>query len=154
MVQAQFEQDAGGDFGEGRAPTAGFGLARGGFDLWRVGQTELRAIQRDQPPAAPEGVGLGHRLGPRAQAQAQPLGEDLPRQAGAALAARTVGDGRVEELGEMFGEGAGGVHKMKDQGREELRERDAGLASAPPGQDGHDGAKTLAESRRKTSRSR
>ena len=54
----------------------------------------------------------------------------------------------------MFGEGAGGVHEMKDQGREELRERDAGLAPAPLGQAGQDRAKTLAEGRRKTGRSR
>ena len=41
---------------------------------------------------------------------------------------------------------------MKDQGGEELRERDAGLTSTPLGQDGQDRAKTLAKGRLKTAR--
>ena len=54
----------------------------------------------------------------------------------------------------MFGQGAGGVREMKDQGGEQLRERDAGLAPAPLGQDRQDRAETLAEGHPKTARNR
>ena len=36
------------------------------------------------------------------------------------LTQRTVGEGIVEELGEMFGQRAGGVHDMENQSRERL----------------------------------
>ena len=49
MMQAQFEQHAGGELGKGGATAAAPGLARRGFDLGRVGQAELRASQRRQP---------------------------------------------------------------------------------------------------------
>ena len=70
IVPAQFEQHAGGDFGEGGPPPPAPGLAGGGFALGRVGQTELGAIQRDQPPTAPESVGRSGDHGQGAQAQA------------------------------------------------------------------------------------
>ena len=154
IVQAQFEQHARGDFGEGRAPAPGLGLAGGGFDLRRVGQTELRAVQGDQPPAAPERVGLGSSLGQRPQAQAQQLGKDFPRQAGAAFTEGTLRQGVLAELGEMFGQSAGGVQDMEDQGLEHPGQRDAGLAATALGQHGQSGAKTLMEGGWETGRSR
>ena len=144
-MQAQFEQDAGGELGESRAAPAGFGLARGGLDLRRVGQTELRAIQGDQPPAAPERLGLGGGLGQRTQAQAQHLGEDFSRQAGPTFTERTLRQGVPAEPGENFGQRAGGAHDMEDQGLEHPGQRDAGLGPAALGQRGQSGAETLVE---------
>jgi hypothetical protein len=73
MMQAQFEQHAGGDFGEGGPPAPAFGLARRGLALRRVGQTELRAVQRDPPPAPPERLGRRGRLGQGTQPQPHQL---------------------------------------------------------------------------------
>ena len=154
IMQAQFEQDAGGELGEGRAAAPGSGLARGGLELRRVGQTERRAIQGDQPPAAPERLGLGGGLGQRTQAQAQQLGEDFPRQAGPAFTERTHRQGVPAELGEMFGQRAGGAHDMEDQGLEHPGQRDAWLAPAALGQRGQSGDETLVEGGLETGRSR
>ena len=49
IVQAQFEQDAGGDFGKGGAAAAAFGFARGGLDLRGIGQAEKPAGTRVEP---------------------------------------------------------------------------------------------------------
>ncbi|MBI5801100.1 MAG: hypothetical protein HZA92_10310 [Verrucomicrobia bacterium] len=75
-----------------------------GLELRRVGQAEPRAIQSDQPPAPPEGLGVGGGLGQRAQAQTHQLGEHGPRSALAPFTERTVGQGvGGKGLGEMLG---------------------------------------------------
>src|SRR5439155_1835621 len=83
---------------------------------------------------------------------AHQFGEDLPGQTGTALTPRTVGQGCVEELGEMLGERAGGVHEVEDQGREQLPQRHARSAPAPLGQRRLDQAEALPECSMKTLR--
>jgi hypothetical protein len=79
------------------------------------------------------------------------VGEHFPGQAGAALTQRTVGQRiLLEELSEMFGQRAGGIHDMIDQRRKHLGQRDARPATAPLGQSGPQGAETLGKSGLKT----
>ena len=94
--------------------------------------------------------------GPRqwAQAQTHQLTEDFPGQAGAAFAEGTLAKSILKELPEMFGQRAGSVHEMKDQGREHLGQRDARTTSAPPGQGGQNRTEALPENSGKTGRRR
>ena len=117
IVQPEFEQDRRRELGE-RRPTAPrprfLGRRR---DLRRIGQAELRAIEGDQPPAAPERVALPpRRSGP--QDPAHQLGKDLPGQAGAAIGPRTVGQRVVEQIRRMLGQGSGALHDMKGKRRQ------------------------------------
>ena len=56
----------------------------------------------------------------------------------------------VKELAEMFGQGAGGVPEMEEEGREHFGQRHARAASAAFGQDRQDRAPALLESSGKT----
>ena len=128
IVQPHFQQDRRGELGEGRAAAARPGFLEGGRDLGRIDQTELRAIERHQPPAAPERLGLPPRRS-RPQHPSHQVGEDLPRQPRAAIRPRTVGQRVVETTG-MVGQRPGVLHHMERQGRQQLRHRHARFASA------------------------
>jgi len=129
LCSPQFQQHGGRHFRKRRAapPTAGFGPR--GPHLRRIGQTERGAIQRRQPPPAPERVGVRDgRAG--LQHPTHQFGEDLPRQPLAAIRPRAVRQRGSKQLCEMFGQGAGPLHHMIGQGGQHVVQRDARLA--PP----------------------
>ena len=132
VVQAHFQQDGGRQFGERRAPAARPRLRDRGRDLGRVGQAELRAIERDQAPPAPKCVALPAR-GLRPQHAPHQLGKDLPRHTGAPIGPRTVGQRVVEQVREMLGQRPGILHYVKRQGGQQVAQRHAGFAPAPAG---------------------
>jgi len=77
LLQADFEQDRRGHLGE-RRPTAPGARFRDRGHLPRIDQTELRPVERHEPPATPERLPVLARGRARAQRAPHQLGEDSP----------------------------------------------------------------------------
>jgi hypothetical protein len=122
------------DLGEGGAPAPRrrFRGCRG--DLGRIRHTVLGAVDRQETPAAPEGLRLlaAGRDGP--QRPPHQVGKDLPRKTDPPIGPRTVGERFSEQLEKVLGQGAGAVRDMKGQRLQQLVDRDARFATAAAGQ--------------------
>jgi len=66
----------------------------------------------------------------RTQAPLHQLGKDLPRQTRSPIRPRTVGQGSLKQLEQVFGQRAGAAHEVKDQGGQQLCQGHAGFAPA------------------------
>jgi hypothetical protein len=131
IVQPHFQQDVRRQLREGGAPAAGLRLGdRTVRDLRRIGQAELRPIERDESPSAPERIGVA-ACRPRAQGPPQQVCKSLPRQASAPIRPRTVGERFAEQLEEVVGQGAGALHDVKGKRGQQVGQGHARLASAP-----------------------
>lgn len=131
IMQTDFQEHARGEFGKRGAPTPASGFLDRAIDLRRVGQTELGAIQCQQPPAAPERCGMAPPAGQRSQRALQQFSKDRPGQPGTPIRPGTVGQGRAEELAEVLGQSAGPIQEVKDERWQQLGQRHAGLAPPP-----------------------
>ena len=129
-MQPQFQQDGGGDLGEGRPAAPGPGFREGGRDLGSIDQTELRAVEGHQPPAAPERLAVRPPRRSRPQRPSQQVGKDLPRQAQAPIRPGTVGQRDAKQLEQVVGQRPGVLHHMERQGRQQLSHWHARCASA------------------------
>lgn len=152
-MQTDFQEHAGGELGKRGAPTPASGFLDRAVDLRRVGQTELGAIQCQQPPTAPERFGMATPAGQRSQSALQQFGKDLPWQPGTPIRPGTGGQGRAEELEAVLGQSAGTIHEMKDESWQQLGQRHARFAPAPSSQGGRRlAAQALNPCRQKTVR--
>ena len=95
IVPPHFEQDGGGELGKRGASAARAALHEGGQHLRRVRQTELRAVEGDEPPVAPKRVRMPPPVRAGAEHAAQQLDKQLPGQAVPAFGPGTVGQRRT-----------------------------------------------------------
>jgi hypothetical protein len=131
IVQTEFEQDRRGDLGEGGSAPARPRFRERGRDLGRVDQTELRPVERHQPPPAPKRLAVLARRRARPQRAPHQLREDLPRQAQTPIGPRTVGQRLAEQLEQVIGQCARVLHHVKGQRRQQLRHRHPRFAATP-----------------------
>jgi len=95
----------------------------GSIYLSRPGSILLSAIA--------EGLRVARLAGQRAQCPRHQLREHLPGQPRPSVGARTVVERVLEQHRQVLRQGAGGVHDMKHQARQQRGQGDPRLASAP-----------------------
>ena len=130
IVQAQFQQHRRRDLRKRRAAATRLRFDERGRDLRRVDQTELRAVEGDQPPPSPERLAMVPDGRAGSQCPPHQVRKDLPRQAESPIRPRTVGERLAEQLEQVVGQCPGVLHDVKGQRRQQLIDRDARFAPA------------------------
>ncbi|MGC4082982.1 MAG: hypothetical protein QM736_23450 [Vicinamibacterales bacterium] len=131
IVVAYFEQDRRGEFRKGGRAHGRARFPDARRDLRRIAHTELRAIDRDEPQRAPEGVGLvGGREGPEHARQQRREGR--PREVRPPLGRRTVRPRRLKQHAHVLAHRAHAIQYLEDEGRDQLARRHPARAAAAP----------------------